>query len=121
MMTVVMTRDIIIILRANLMMILVMTHDNFQPGPERPALWQFVQTNVGWELTGGSAGNIVITIIIHIIFINIIIISVILLLHLLTIVTILTRRLEGPGSRLGCKCSKGFVGDDCSLNEQVNS
>ena len=118
-----MTHDNIIILPANLMMIMVMTHDNFQPGPERPALWQFVQTNVGWELTGGSAGNIVITIIIIIIFIIILIISVILLLllHLLTIVTILTRRLEGPGSRLGCKCSKGFVGDDCSLNEQVNS
>ena len=32
----------------------------------------------------------------------------------------ITRRVGGnTGSRLGCKCSEGFVGDDCSLNQQV--
>lgn len=36
----------------------------------------------------------------------------------MTLVT--TRRVVGSaGSRLGCRCSEGFVGDDCSLNQQV--
>ena len=32
----------------------------------------------------------------------------------------MTRRVDGSArSRLGCKCREGFVGDDCSLNQQV--
>ena len=40
--------------------------------------------------------------------------------HYIITILLITRRVGGSaGSRLGCKCSEGFVGDDCSLNQQV--